>query len=817
MVATSLAGTAWGAACVSGTAMSNGATCDLPAGTAVTIEVWGGGGGGGRTNGPDLFGSTPAYTGGAGGGGGYCKYTVTTTAASDTLTATVGAGGRAGTQSNSLTNGEAGGSSSAGYTPGSGSPVTVTANGGSGGELGDLNGTASTNGTGGAGGSGCATGGSFVGYAGGKGGDGVYFTANAGGGGGGSSAGTGTAGSAGGDGIVSNFSNTTYGAGGRAPAGGGAGGAGAGEVASQTSHAAAGSAPGGGGGGGGTSSSDGSLAPSDGAAGRVVVSWSAGINGTCGSSNGSSVSSAPGQNLCAAGSAGSVSGSGPWSWSCAGQNGGTSASCSAGVYIPPPPPPPVDGACGSSLGGTFVSAPGRGLCSAGVASGVRDDGRWRWICAGQNGGVTAQCSAAHAAVDGACGASDGGTFDRAPAGNLCLSGTATAVAGEGPWSWSCAGAFGGESARCAADWGGDTVTAEVTLTVAAPIVQLSRGTGEQALSTLTLRENVGDALSSGTIRIVAPSGVRFTGATYGGIASANAREVATTLSADDTLVVDLTATGAIDTATITPKVTLASNRVSGVLNFDLLDGDLTGGGGIGIAQASGTLGYVGSVEPLTGSAADASLGVGQSTTIQIAGGLGPYTATSSDEGLATVGVTDATATVTGVAAGSPTITLTDALGSSAEVAVEVTSSPYVMQGTPASCPEGQGGGGACLQVAGSITAKATDLGRPGAIYVVAAFPASHGGAVFLLSSTEGWQAYDPAAAKGQYFSTVSSLGVVPVDLGTIPLALLRALAGSQFALGYGRGSVVFGDPWSDMVANETYGVVGTIQEDGSIR
>ncbi len=64
------------------------------------------------------------------------------------------------------------------------------------------------------------------------------------------------------------------------------------------------------------------------------------VNGTCGSAHGSAVTSAPGSNLCTAGTASAVSGSGPWTWSCAGTNGGTTANCTASLYVAPPPPPP---------------------------------------------------------------------------------------------------------------------------------------------------------------------------------------------------------------------------------------------------------------------------------------------------------------------------------------------------------------------------------------------------------------------------------------------------------------------------------------------
>lgn len=55
------------------------------------------------------------------------------------------------------------------------------------------------------------------------------------------------------------------------------------------------------------------------------------VNGACGSSNGGTFTVVPSNNLCATGSASVVSGSGPWSWTCTGVNSGTNASCSADI------------------------------------------------------------------------------------------------------------------------------------------------------------------------------------------------------------------------------------------------------------------------------------------------------------------------------------------------------------------------------------------------------------------------------------------------------------------------------------------------------
>lgn len=54
-------------------------------------------------------------------------------------------------------------------------------------------------------------------------------------------------------------------------------------------------------------------------------------------------------------------------------------------------------------------------------------------------------------VNGACGSANGGSFTSAPSSNLCAAGNPSAVAGSGPWSWSCAGINGGTSATCSAN------------------------------------------------------------------------------------------------------------------------------------------------------------------------------------------------------------------------------------------------------------------------------------------------------------------------------------------------------------------------------
>jgi len=111
------------------------------------------------------------------------------------------------------------------------------------------------------------------------------------------------------------------------------------------------------------------------------------INGSCGSSNGASLTAAPITDLCSTGTTSSVSGSGPWIWSCNGSNGGSNASCLVSLFIPP-----VNGACGTANGTSATSKPTANLCSNGAASSVSGNGPWAWSCSGSNGGSSPSCA-----------------------------------------------------------------------------------------------------------------------------------------------------------------------------------------------------------------------------------------------------------------------------------------------------------------------------------------------------------------------------------------------------------------------------------------
>ena len=183
------------------------------------------------------------------------------------------------------------------------------------------------------------------------------------------------------------------------------------------------------------------------------------VDANCGAANGKSAEKAPDANLCIVGEASDVSGSGPWLWSCKGLNGGMIVSCAApkvatAVVAPKASAPATaqframeDGKCGTADGVGADDAPAAGLCTKGIASSVNGSGPWTWACSGINGGQANSCTAPRK-VDGICGTSSGKTSDEMPRKDLCVAGLASAVNGNGPWTWTCAGLHGGAAASC---------------------------------------------------------------------------------------------------------------------------------------------------------------------------------------------------------------------------------------------------------------------------------------------------------------------------------------------------------------------------------
>jgi len=180
------------------------------------------------------------------------------------------------------------------------------------------------------------------------------------------------------------------------------------------------------------------------------------VEGTCGATANISVLSQPTADLCDSGTPSTVYGDGPWTWTCSGLNGGIASTCRANKLLPKAPPPPgpyVNGLCGSANGVPHNEAPHEGLCSTGTVTALAGEGPWTWNCLGHNGGMTVSCVAPLTPPDpiiGACGAASGVPTLTTPKGALCSAGITSAVSGNGPWTWSCSGTNGGGAVSCVA-------------------------------------------------------------------------------------------------------------------------------------------------------------------------------------------------------------------------------------------------------------------------------------------------------------------------------------------------------------------------------
>jgi hypothetical protein len=162
-------------------------------------------------------------------------------------------------------------------------------------------------------------------------------------------------------------------------------------------------------------------------------------NGVCGPANGVDAASPPTTGLCNVGTPSQVSGNGPWDWTCAGSNGGSPASCSDLLI--------TNGVCGPANGADAATPPTTGLCNVGAPSQISGNGPWDWTCAGSNGGSPASCSDL-LIVDGVCGSANGADAATPPTTGLCNVGAPSQISGNGPWDWTCAGSNGGSPASC---------------------------------------------------------------------------------------------------------------------------------------------------------------------------------------------------------------------------------------------------------------------------------------------------------------------------------------------------------------------------------
>lgn len=203
------------------------------------------------------------------------------------------------------------------------------------------------------------------------------------------------------------------------------------------------------------------------------------INASCGVTNNADLTYLPTSSLCLKGQASGVYGNGPWSWSCYGLFGGTSVNCYANsgqsqtntsTNNPGVSQPSniintkINASCGVTSNITIDSMQNITPCSTGQVSMISGTGPWSWSCFGLYGGSSVNCSVNKRttsnyyyntntqtntinATNGLC-ALTGTTSLRTLPSQLCSTGQQSIVTGNGPWSWSCFGLYGGNSVNC---------------------------------------------------------------------------------------------------------------------------------------------------------------------------------------------------------------------------------------------------------------------------------------------------------------------------------------------------------------------------------
>lgn len=204
------------------------------------------------------------------------------------------------------------------------------------------------------------------------------------------------------------------------------------------------------------------------------------VNGVCGNDNGVPADSPP-VNLCSAGTPTTVQvpldpfaspGPASFTWQCRGQTGGSTANCAApyeyltvnvvvgahGSVLNCNPNPCVAlqsdswgnhgyaEAWDATLTLGITPDPGYAVSLLEGCGGSPSGGRYTTAPLENNCAIIIEFS--NVQVDGVCGP-DNGKALQAPPQNTCSNGIASAIAGNGPWTWTCSSANGGATASCA--------------------------------------------------------------------------------------------------------------------------------------------------------------------------------------------------------------------------------------------------------------------------------------------------------------------------------------------------------------------------------
>jgi len=149
--------------------------------------------------------------------------------------------------------------------------------------------------------------------------------------------------------------------------------------------------------------------------------------------------------------------------------------------------------------------------------------------------VTQNITVTSAPVSGACGSANGVAASSAPSSNLCTAGSASAVAGSGPWTWTCNGSNGGINASCSAPV--VTVVDAPTCTLAATPASITAGgtslltaSCSPAAASYSWSSNAGfgSTVTSGTVSPSVTTTYSVTGSNDGGSGNTTSATVTVT-------------------------------------------------------------------------------------------------------------------------------------------------------------------------------------------------------------------------------------------------------------------------------------------------
>jgi len=246
--------------------------------------------------------------------------------------------------------------------------------------------------------------------------------------------------------------------------------------------------------------------------------YEAPADGACGSANGSSFYEIPTENLCLTGTNTEVSGSGPWTWTCLGAYGGETDSCSANKKI--------DVACGSANGQQTYNPPTENLCDDNSLPPVNGTGPWTWECLGINGGTGASCSAGIIVNGECGTANKNYSSSDTTYGDdtFCSAGNTNPSTPDFPGlggsvTWDCEGLNSGTTANCEATRDLQIVNIAAIPGVTAPVTGATPDTAitetSQYTGTIAWNGNpttfAGGTVYTATITLTAKSGYTFTG------------------------------------------------------------------------------------------------------------------------------------------------------------------------------------------------------------------------------------------------------------------------------------------------------------------